>query len=215
MTSKSTLNKLATRNDHFRTRDGKEKRASLSWEVGYFAKITLEQHLQHREENADEIKQQIEEEATKKLREAVRSGDKQSEIEQQKKEDLKEKSDDIITGSRPTWEWPSGILSIRVQQITNLAIPNVRESGFKDDGGDEDGTGDLPSAYFTIILDHRQIYKSRTKMKSNSPYVGPFLLSLPQTDFELLGLVRCWDRDCHSQLVYHGCDDRREGQSLP
>ena len=172
MTSKSTLNRLATRRDHFRTREGKEMGVALSWEVGYFSKTTLEQHLQHREENADEIKQQIEEEATKKLREATRAGDKQGEIEQQKKEELKEKTDDIITGSRPTSEWPSGILSIRVQQITNLNIPNVRESGFKDDNGDDDEPEDLPSPYFTIILDHRQIFKSRTKMKSNSPYAS-------------------------------------------
>lgn len=55
-------------------------------------------------------------------------------------------------------------------------MENIRGSGVKGGGEDEEGD-DLPSAYVTIVLNEERVYKTRTKMKSNKPYVCP---SFPQ-----------------------------------
>ncbi len=89
------------------------------------------------------------------------------EIKEQKQNDSKEKEDEIIASTKPSDEWLSGILSVSVEQITELGVPKVREAGVP-----EKEDSDLPSPYCTIIVNHQQVYKTRTKMKTKKPYVS-------------------------------------------
>ncbi|KAF9457832.1 hypothetical protein BDZ94DRAFT_166478 [Collybia nuda] len=169
MHSPDTRNRIAIREDGFSDTNGSPCPGTLSWECGYFSKTTLEQHLEHRHQNVDEIKDRIEAEAEEKLREAKARNDETEEIEQQKKEDLKEKSDEIIASTKPTQEWPSGILSLRIEQINGLEVQKIKQSGVKE-GGEDEESDDLPSAYCTVIINHQRVYKTRTKLKSNKPF---------------------------------------------
>ena len=173
MTDKDSLNHMSVRNDGLLSDSGKEEPGTLHWEVGYFAKTTFDQHLEHKRQDAKEVREKIEQEAEAKLREAKARDEtaEDAEVEQQKKEDLKEKSDEVIAGSKPTEQWPSGILSVRIEQISGLEVDKIRESGVKEDA-EEDDEADLPSAYCTIMINHQRVYKTRTKMKSNNPFVS-------------------------------------------
>ncbi|CAA7266908.1 unnamed protein product [Cyclocybe aegerita] len=171
MTSDDMKNKMTARSDGLLNEKGEEWPGAIHWECGYFSKTTFEQHLEHKHQDAQEIRGKIEREAEDKLREAKARDQhaEDGEVERQKKEDLKEKNDEIIARSKPTAEWPSGILSVRIEQITGLEVDKVRESGVREDAeGDEEG--DLPSAYCTIIINHQKVYKTRTKMKSSNPF---------------------------------------------
>ncbi|KAF6745721.1 meiotically up-regulated 190 protein [Ephemerocybe angulata] len=165
----STHNRLTQREDGFKTERGDPTKGSLIWEVGYFEKTTLEQHLEKKHQDYNKVKEEIEREAERKLREAMVAGDKEGEVKQQKKEDLKERGDEIIAGSAPTNDWPSGILSVRIEQISGLEIEKIRESGVKEEG-EEDETDNMPSAYCTVVINHQRVYKTRTKMKNTNPY---------------------------------------------
>ncbi|KAE9398780.1 hypothetical protein BT96DRAFT_920658 [Gymnopus androsaceus JB14] len=181
MRSSDTRNRIGHRQDRFRSDDGKsEWPGTLTWSVGYFAKTTLEQHLAHKEdENVEELKKNIEEEAQAKLREAEtrkqgEAGEK-GEIEQQKKEDLRERTEEIVSGTPPSADWPAGILSVRIEQINGVEVDNPRKSGSKTTKNQEDNVeheegDDLPSPYCTIVINHAKVYKTRTKMKANNPY---------------------------------------------
>ncbi|KAJ8072423.1 hypothetical protein PM082_015982 [Marasmius tenuissimus] len=170
MRSSETKNRINERTDELTGDDGKKWPGTLTWSVGYFGKTTLEQHLSDKEEDAKEIEENVKEEAQEKLREAeTRRHEKNPEIEQQTEQDLKEKSQEVIAGSPPPAEWPSGILSISIEQINGVEVPNVRQSGTHD-GPEEEESDELPSAYCTIMIDHERVYKTRTKMKDNNPY---------------------------------------------
>lgn len=176
MTSDRSLNRMSIRYDGLRSEKGEDLPGKLHWECGYFPKTTFDQHLANKKHHdAQEMREKIEKEAENKLREAKARDDQveDGEVQQQKKEDMKEKSDEIIAGTKPTEEWPSGILSVRIEQITGLELIKVRETGVKEDAED-DAEGDLPSAYCTIIINHQRVYKTRTKMKSNNPFVSSF-----------------------------------------
>ncbi|KAJ3729532.1 hypothetical protein C8R42DRAFT_652269 [Lentinula raphanica] len=193
MHSTETQNRIGQRQDRFLAEDGKsEWPGSLNWSVAYFAKTTLEQHLKNRGENVQELKVNIEEEAKTKLREADtrKQGETASEVDQQKKQDLREKTEEIVSGSPPTREWPAGILSVRIEQITGVEVNDPRKSGFKgtkngEDGVEEEEGDDMPSPYCTIIINHAKVYKTRTKMKANNPYYDAgterFIKSWPST----------------------------------
>ncbi|KAF9525767.1 hypothetical protein CPB83DRAFT_858856 [Crepidotus variabilis] len=108
----------------------------------------------------------------------------ESEIAQQKAEDLKEKTDELISSSSPPSEkWPSGVLSITIESISGLEVEKVRETGVNPqndpeeqegdagvDGGKGGEDGDLPSSYCVIVLNHEKVYKTRVKMKSSNPF---------------------------------------------
>ncbi|RXW21581.1 hypothetical protein EST38_g4280 [Candolleomyces aberdarensis] len=164
----ATLNRFAGREDGIMTDRGEPAEGKVIWELGYFEKTTLKQHLVKKHKDYNEVKADIERESEQKLREAMAAGEeKKSEVEQQKKEDLKEKGDEIISASAPTNDWPSGILSIRIEQISGL---EVNKAGEVKEDAEEDDSDDLPSAYCTIIMNHQRLYKTRVKMKSNNPY---------------------------------------------
>ncbi|KAF9485177.1 hypothetical protein BDN70DRAFT_871562 [Pholiota conissans] len=171
MSSNLSLNHMSVRQDRLVGERGEPRSGALHWECGYFEKTTFEQHVERKHQDAEEVRSKIEKEAEDKLREAKARGPQteDAEIEQQKKEDVKEKTDEIVATSRPTSEWPSGILSIKIEQITGLEIEKIKESGVREDAEEEDDA-DLPSSYCTIILNEQRVYKTRTKMKSNNPF---------------------------------------------
>lgn len=109
-----------------------------------------------------------------------------SEVAQQKKDDLEEKGNDIITFSSPAPGYPSGILRIQIEQISGLGVHKVRETSVPvaSEGEDEDAD-DLPSAYCTVLINHQRVYKTRTKMKSSDPYVSLRLISIEPHDNQI------------------------------
>jgi len=92
-----------------------------------------------------------------------------SEIEQQKQEDLIPKSNELIAFSSASLHFPSGILSIRIEQISELGVQKFRGAGTKE--AKEEGADDLPSAYCEVVINHQRVYKTETKMKSDNPFV--------------------------------------------
>ncbi|KAK7030708.1 meiotically up-regulated 190 protein [Favolaschia claudopus] len=172
MDETKSKNKMASRKDSLVDLKGNPCDGELHWEVGYFGKTTLQQHLTERGENYDEIRQTIEHDTERQLREAKSlQHDAQAEIEKQKQADLKDRSDEIIAGSSPIEKWPSGILTVYIEQIRGLMVQNPRGSAVNDQG-EEEGSQDLPSAYCTVIINHSRVYKTRTKLKSNKPFFG-------------------------------------------
>ncbi|KAF8071734.1 hypothetical protein FPV67DRAFT_894061 [Lyophyllum atratum] len=161
-------NQFSARQDPLTKVDGSPQ-GTLSWEGGFFYKTTLQQHLEGRRDDVKELVQQIESQAEDKLREAKQRAGQASEIEQQKKEDLNEKTQKIIADSRPKHEWPSGVLTVKIEQIHGLEVQKIKESGVREEGEDEESE-DLPSAYCTVIVNHQRVYRTRTKMKSEKPY---------------------------------------------
>ena len=167
MTNEATRNQITSRADDMKDYEGKPCPGELRWDVGYFEKTSLDETLKDCH-NVEETEAHIEAQAEGKLREAKGTGE-ENELEQQKKEDLKERTDEIIAGSPPNDEWPSGILYMKVEQITGLEVEHIKESGLRD-GPETEGGDDLPSSYCTFILNHQRIYKTRTKLKDNKPF---------------------------------------------
>lgn len=81
------------------------------------------------------------------------------------------RQDELIIASPPSNDYPSGILSVQIHQITGLEIEaqNRRKVDEAETEEEEEGD-DLPSAYCTIILNHQKIFKTRTKPKNSKPF---------------------------------------------
>ncbi|KAG5722012.1 Meiotically up-regulated gene 190 protein [Termitomyces sp. T112] len=146
----NSLKCFSAREDRFTGMHDKPRPGTLLWEVGYFPKTTL-----------DDVKgfvQKVEQVTEKELQETKTRSPKT------------EQSSEETQGMSPPKEvWPSGILNIRIEKIEGLAIQKVRKGG-NGEGGEDDDTGDLPSPYCTVIINHQRVYKTRTKMKSNNPF---------------------------------------------
>lgn len=148
---------------------------SLDWSVGYYPKTRIQEiQLQQQQvapdvNNMQELKEQVSREVDRKLREATHRTDL-LEVDQQKAQDLKVKEDNMITSTPPLEDYPTGILSVQIHQITGLEFAQMSREE-QDDGDDtEAGSRDLPSSYCTIILNHQEIYKTRTKPKNAKPF---------------------------------------------
>lgn len=78
----------------------------------------------------------------------------------------------MIASTPPLHDYPTGIFSIQIHQITGLEFEKINKTQAEGDEGDETeaGSGDLPSSYCTIILNHLTIYRTRTKPKSSTPF---------------------------------------------
>jgi hypothetical protein len=79
----------------------------------------------------------------------------------------------MIINAPPPTEYPSGILSITVHQISGLELEAINKTQMnkQETQSDEQEAGDgMPSSYCTIILNHRKIYKTRTKPKNSKPF---------------------------------------------
>jgi hypothetical protein len=170
--------KMWIRSDGFKAlKKGENMPGKLEWEVGYYSKTRiLESQLAEQTEdpdvnNVEQLKKKVYEESERKLREAKH--DETAEIEQQKEQDLKEREDQLMINAPPPQEYPTGILSIQIHQITGLELEaiNKNKASKKDTASDESEEGDdLPSAYCTIIINHQKVFRTRTKPKNGKPF---------------------------------------------
>ncbi|KAF2134147.1 meiotically up-regulated gene 190 protein [Dothidotthia symphoricarpi CBS 119687] len=178
MKSKETNGKMCDRDDGFRAvKAGEPMPGRLVWSIGYFSKnrITDEQLTRQEEDpnikTIEQLKKKVYADAEKKLREATE--DHRTEVEQQKAQDFKERQDQLIIASPPSEDYPSGILSIQIHQITGLELEVLNKTKAEEKGAaedEDDGDDHLPSAYCTIILNHKKIFKTRTKPKNAKPF---------------------------------------------
>lgn len=175
-----TQNKLHNREDRFHGQDPDEMMAgSLQWSVGYFGKVKITEH-QLQQQTVDEnirtkeqLQQHVSELAANKLREAGKGPDEE-EVHQQRAQDLAEIEDSMIISAPPNQECLSGILSVQIHNITGLEVQKLQKmdkGGGDDDEGEETETDeDMPDSYCNIILNHKKIYRTRTKPKNSKPF---------------------------------------------
>ncbi|KAI0125527.1 hypothetical protein BJ170DRAFT_435729 [Xylariales sp. AK1849] len=172
-------NQLQDREDRFTGQDPDETMAgSLTWSVGYFAKTRIQQQ-QLDEQTVDEevrtkeqLRQHISQLSEHKLREAGKAAD-DDELHQQKAQDYKETEDAMIISAPASNEYVSGVLSVQIHNITGLEVQKLQKKDTKKDGDQDDEDeqdDDMPDSYCTIILNHRKIYRSRTKPKNSKPF---------------------------------------------
>lgn len=178
MRDPETNGKMHDREDGFKAlKAGEGMPGKLAWSLGYYSKTRITDHqLEQQKEDPgintiDQLKKKSYEMAEDKLREA--SVDHAPEKEQQKKEDFRSRQDQLIIASPPAEDYPSGILSVQIHQITGLELEslNKKKSDENGEASDEEEQGEhLPSSYCTIILNHRKIFKTRTKPKNSKPF---------------------------------------------
>ena len=166
------------REDKFTAMDVEEKMpGTLQWSVGYFGKLRIQEE-QLAKQNADpeiktfqQLKDKVSDDAEKKLREAT-DRDESEEIAQQKAQGLKAQEDALMIASSPSINYPTGVLSIQIHNITGLHFEKLNKDRGNDDEGDEteEGSSGLPDSYCTVILNHQKIFKTRTKPKNSKPF---------------------------------------------
>ncbi|KAM7191830.1 hypothetical protein V8F33_008677 [Rhypophila sp. PSN 637] len=185
MHGSKTKNKMCDRSDELRAEDPDEKMpGTLEWSVGFFSKAHIQQCQLDKQafdpsiRDLDSLKKQVSERAKSKLREAIWSQDEgaSDELRQQEAQDFKETEDNMIISAPPPDGLPSGILSIQIHNITGLEVAKLNRdrshgAGDGEDREDEAEQSDsLPDSYCIIILNHRKIYRSRTKPKNAKPF---------------------------------------------
>ena len=178
MKAPETNGKMHDREDGFKAlKAGEGMPGKLKWSLGYYSKTRItDDQLRTQKEDPDintigELKKKSCELAESKLREA--SVEHQPEVEQQKKEDFQSRQDQLIIASPPAHDYPSGILSVQIHQITGLELEilNKKKGEKNAQASDEEEEGDkLPSSYCTIMLNHKKVFKTRTKPKNSKPF---------------------------------------------
>ncbi|KAI1425255.1 hypothetical protein F5Y12DRAFT_385275 [Xylaria sp. FL1777] len=179
MHNPETSNRIQDREDRFTSEDVEEDMpGSLVWSVGYFSKTRItKQQLEAQTFNEGirtkgELKKHVSVSAENKLREAGKSSDDE-EVKQQKTQDYHELENSMIVSAPPSSEFVSGILSIQIHNLTGLEIRKLQKED-KDDNGDHEDEAehadDMPNSYCTIILNHKKIFKTRTKPKNSKPF---------------------------------------------
>ncbi|KAI0490226.1 hypothetical protein F4859DRAFT_457347 [Xylaria cf. heliscus] len=179
MHNQETLNRIQDREDRFTGEDVEEEMpGSLVWSVGYFAKTRItQQQLEAQTFNKDirtkhDMKKHVSDSAENKLREAGKSSD-DDEVQQQKAQDYHELENSMIISAPPSSEYVSGILSIQIHNLTGLQIRKLQKEDKEEAGDQEDEdeqSDDMPSSCCTIILNHRKVFKTRTKPKNSKPF---------------------------------------------
>ena len=170
--------KMVDRSDGFIAMDADEKMpGKLDWQIGYFEKVQITddqfqaQTFDTEIRGMQQLKDRVSKDANRKLREADR--DISDEADQQKAQDFEEHADSLISAAPPPKGYPTGILSIQVHNITGLQLADLKKDrnseGDEYEGSSED-SGDLPSAYATIILNGRPVFRTRTKPKNAKPF---------------------------------------------
>ncbi|KAI1622840.1 hypothetical protein EDD37DRAFT_633093 [Exophiala viscosa] len=180
MHSPKTKNRMCEREDRFQGEDPDEKMpGTLKWRVGYFSKskITGEQLARQTADpdikSHEQLKEKVNETAKNKLREAT-AHDESKEIQQQEREDYKEREGAMMISSPPPDDYLSGVFSIQIHNITGLEVQSLQKRDKKHGDGDREDeaeqSDDMPSSYATIILNHQKIYRTRTKPKNAKPF---------------------------------------------
>lgn len=170
--------KMWKRSDGFRAlKAGEGMPGKLEWEVGYYSKTRLQQCQFEQQtfdkevKSTDQLKDKVDKIITSKLREKKREDE--SEVEQQKAQEFKSMSDQMIISAPPPQDYPSGILSIQIHQITGLELEKINKNQADKDATSDDeqeGGESLPSAYCTLIINHNKVFKTRTKPKNAKPF---------------------------------------------
>ncbi|KAJ1328884.1 C2 domain-containing protein [Microdochium nivale] len=179
MKNSESHNKIQDREDRFTGQDPEEEMpGSLTWAVGYFDKTGItDKQLQQQDVNRDirtkeELKEHVSKTAEHKLREADKPAD-DDEVKQQKAQDYAELESTMICAARPCTEKPSGILSIQIHNITGLEIQKLQKED-KGEGGDHEDeserSDDMPDSYCTVIVNHKKVYRTRTKPQNSKPF---------------------------------------------
>lgn len=183
MHGSKTKNKMCDRVDELRAEDPDEKMpGTLEWSVGFFSKAHIQQSQLDKQafdpsiRDLKKLKSRVSDTAKSKLREANWSQDESDELHQQEAQDFKETEDNMIISAPPPDGLTSGILSIQIHNITGLEVAKLNQdrshgAGDEEDREDEAEQSDgLPDSYCTIILNHRRIYRTRTKPKNAKPF---------------------------------------------
>lgn len=178
MRDKKSNGMMWDREDGFRALKKNESMpGKLDWSVGYYSKLRVtedqikEQTVYEGVNTFDDLKHKVDEDCERKLREAKK--DETAEIDQQKAQEMKSCQDQIIINTPPPSDYPSGILSIVIHNITTLELEaiNKLEKSKQESASDEQEEGeDLPSAYCEIVINHQKVYKTRTKPKTSRPF---------------------------------------------
>jgi hypothetical protein len=185
MTRDESNGRMWHRTDGFRAlKPGDGMPGKLEWSVGYFSKTRLQQ-CQFDQQTYDpeirsmeQLKAKVNDSCEHKLREAIfkkgRHGSNESELEQQKVQELKATEDAMIISAPPPDGYPSGLFSLQIHNIMGLEVGRLSKdkSGSKvSEEADEEESGEnLPSAYCTIIINHKKAYKTRTKPQNSKPF---------------------------------------------
>ncbi|OAQ98813.1 hypothetical protein LLEC1_01922 [Akanthomyces lecanii] len=177
--------KMCDRADGFRAlRSGDNMPGKLEWSIGYFSKTKIldsQFQLQTRDSRVrtmEQLKKKVERTCERKLREAMLKDTTlerhEEDMEKKRVLEFKNEHDEMIISAPPPEEYPSGILSIQIHNLTGLEIKKLSKEHKSKFGGasdDEEETGEgLPSSYCTIIINHRKTFKSRVKPQNGKPF---------------------------------------------
>ena len=183
MKSEETNGRMHKRSDGFRAlKKGQEMPGKLEWNVGYFSKTRI-QDCQLKAQTFDpdirtmaQLRDKVDAACAEKLREASikeRDSDRDKrELEQQRAQELKATQDNMIISAPPPDDYPSGILSVQIHQLVGLELEKLsKEDSSSDLQDEEEETGDsLPSSYCNLIINHRKVFKTRTKPQNAKPF---------------------------------------------
>ncbi|EHK25344.1 uncharacterized protein TRIVIDRAFT_33120 [Trichoderma virens Gv29-8] len=183
MQNENSNGRMWQRTDGFKAlKFGDNMPGKLEWSVGYFSKARIQKcqfdQQTHDPEvrSMDQLKEKVSNSCERKLREAMlkhASSDRdESEMEQQKMQEMKAEQDAMIISAPPPDGYPSGIFSLQIHNITGLEVPHLSKSlKDKDGNASDEETGEgLPSAYCTVIVNHKKTYKTRTKPQNTKPF---------------------------------------------
>lgn len=186
MTSDESNGRMSHRTDGFRAlKSGDNMPGKLEWSVGYYSKTRIQQcqldSQTHDPEvrSMDQLKDKVDRVVEHKLREAmIKKGGRDSkqsvdELKQQKAQELSAEQDAMIISAPPPDGYRSGLFALQIHNITGLELEKLSKDPNESQGGDgeeaESGEG-LPSAYCTIIINHKKTFKTRTKPQNSKPF---------------------------------------------
>lgn len=180
MHGSETKNKMQDREDELTAEDPDERMpGTLTWSVGYFEKARIRQSQLDQQtsdtsiRSRDALKKHAADGAKWKLREADTCKGQEKELRQQTAQDYKDQETEMIISAPPPEDLRSGVISIQIHNITGLETAKLNRKSADTDEGREDGAeqnDDLPDSYCTIIMNHQQIYRTRTKPKNAKPF---------------------------------------------
>ncbi|KAL8908871.1 MAG: hypothetical protein Q9207_000597 [Kuettlingeria erythrocarpa] len=178
MSDSGSFSQMKQRSDGFQTLSRSEEMpGQLNWAVGYFPKTRIQdeqleqQSLEPDVKSMQQLKRLVARDVRRKMRETL-SRSEVTEFGQQEAQDLKIREDSMIAATPPLHEFPTGILSLQIHQISGLEFERINKPRDEDESPDgaAAGSDDLPSSYCTVFLNHQKIFKTRTKPKSSEPF---------------------------------------------
>ncbi|PMB65690.1 Meiotically up-regulated 190 protein [Beauveria bassiana] len=177
--------KMSDRADGFRAlKSGDNMPGKLEWGVGYFPKTKIldsQFQLQTRDprvRNMEQLNKKVQRTCERKLREAMLKDTTlerhEEDLEKKRVLEFKTEHDEMIISAPPPEEYPSGLLSIQIHNLTGLEVKKLSKepkAKFGSASDDEEETGEgLPSSYCTILINHRKTFKSRVKPQNSKPF---------------------------------------------